>query len=412
VRSRPAGLLKPVGNSGWELEAAVSPKKEATFPVGSGRLFAGMNTLHLYLVRQVLATLLLTVAVFTFVLLLGNVLKEILSLLVSRQVSLGVVAQAVALLLPFVLVYALPMGFLTATLLVFGRFSADQELTAARASGISPLSLVAPILVLSVAMSGLCAWINMRVGPQCRVAYNQLLYQFRVEKLMGMMPEKTFIKGLTTGDGTNQTSYLAYFGKVEGNRLRDIMLCQFDKAGDRVENTLQAARGTVEWDRPARQVTLKLTDVWQVMILDGQRHVMHEGEVEPEPLKLPERLEQETRLTDLTFGQLGQRRQELVRAGVNPLPVEVVMNSQAAFSFACIGFTLVGIPLGIRGHRRETSVGVAVALVLVLVYYSFVILGQSLPAKPEYAPHLIVWLPNFLFQLVGSLLLWRANRGL
>src|SRR5262245_42449727 len=178
-----------------------------------------MKTLHWYLIRQVLATLLMTITVFTFVLMMVSVLKEILGLLVNRQVGLTAVAQAVGLLIPYVMIFALPMGMLTAALLVFGRFSADNELTAVRASGVSLVAIITPVLLLSVGLSVLAAWINMQLAPQCRIAYKNLLYQVGMAKTGSLIPEKTYIKDLST-------NAIVYVSKVNGTNLEDVMIYQ------------------------------------------------------------------------------------------------------------------------------------------------------------------------------------------
>jgi lipopolysaccharide export system permease protein len=385
--------------------------------------------LHAYLLRQILAALMITVMVFTFVLLLGDALKEILPLLVNRQITPGVVAQAAGLLIPFAWVFALPMGMLTATLLVFGRFSADQELTAVRASGISLLSLITPVLLLSLALCGLSALVNMEIGPRCRVAYNTIRFNLLAELTGAQLPEKTFIKEFK--------GYIIYVGRNRRGELEDVMAWAL-KDDTNVVTYLRAARGRLVVDAPKREITLFLYDGQslskesdgtvpgsfneiQYPLDFGQKRQatfrpkisdMTASQLWDELHEWEERLGEYQRGRYFSTNQLHAFKRELEKVPSDPTtPIRFQIHQQIAFSFACFGFTLVGIPLGIRMHRRETNIGVAVALLLVAVYYSFILLGRALDTRAEFVPHLIVWVPNFLFQAVGAVLLWRANRG-
>jgi lipopolysaccharide export system permease protein len=384
------------------------------------RNFAKLKTLHKYLTLQILASLLLTVAVFTFVLLLGNVLRDILQLLIAGHARVGIVMEAVALLIPFVWVFALPMGMLTATLLVFGRFSADQELTAARASGISLLSLITPVLLLSLLCCALSAWFSMYLGPRSRVIYLDLRTELLTDLANMQLPEGRFIN--------ISANYTFYAEKNDHGKLENVMIQSVQP-----NLMMEAPRGDVEFH--ATNLVLNLYDVRSILMeTNGDSAISSFGKFPISVnLDLAKKASSKPSISDMTFWQLQDELHELQQqlpqsistnqttatlSDIRKMPqnlieqVRVNMHRQIAFSFASFGFALVGIPLAIRVHRRETNIGMALALVLAIVYFSFIILAQNLSLRPEFFPHLIIWVPNFLFQAVGAILLWRANRGI
>ncbi|HAV60848.1 MAG TPA: hypothetical protein DCY13_00590 [Verrucomicrobiales bacterium] len=358
-----------------------------------------MKTLHWYLMRQIVATLVMTVGVFAGVLLLASVIKEVLGVLLNQDADLLLVARAIGMLIPFILVFALPIGMLTAALLVFGRLSADQELTAMRASGVSLLSLASPVLLLSALMCIVCALVNLDFAPRARQAFHRLMFDLGRSNIGLILPPGVF-------HDFSQAGLTVYIGGASGNELSDVSIYEMD--GGRAVRVSRAARATLEID-PENQVV-------NVTLFDG--HVMDFSEELPfyfgegPRLELPygsQARERRVALANMSLGELFNQRNDRLAQGLDVTPVNFQIHSKVSFSFACIGFTLIGIPLGLQTHRRETRIGLFVALLLMSVYYGFFILGEAWETRPEMFPHLIVWVPNFLFQAIGAWLLFRAD---
>jgi lipopolysaccharide export system permease protein len=86
------------------------------------------------------------------------------------------------------------------------------------------------------------------------------------------------------------------------------------------------------------------------------------------------------------------------------------LNKRFSFPFSCIAFALIGVPLGITTHRRETSVGFATGLIVAIVYFLFIIIADTMRANPKIHPELLVWFPNVLFIALGGWLFYRLSK--
>ena len=86
-----------------------------------------MKILQLYIGKSIIGTFLITLLVLTGILCLGNLLK--VADLILKGMDPLLVLKFFGFLIIGLLKYAIPMAILTATILVFGRLSADNEIT-------------------------------------------------------------------------------------------------------------------------------------------------------------------------------------------------------------------------------------------------------------------------------------------
>lgn len=371
-----------------------------------------MLTIHRYLLRQTAIVLMVSLAVFVAVLLLGNAFKEVLSLLVNRQVSLATVAEILLLQIPWLLSFALPLGMLAAVLLVFGRLSADQELVALRAGGLSLTAAIWPVLGLS-ALCCLAAWlINTDLAPRCRIKSKTVAGRL-IQSPADLIEPGRYIRGFS--------GWTIYINERQDERLQGVLFYGHNRETGRLEQRIEAEAGTLTVATNEAEIVFSLENATFYF-----RGAEDEGEAAGtgwETLKVGRTTQalsvtslQERRiepdLSEMTRAQLWDELRRVREEGLAVGPVLFHLHRQQASAFACFAFVLVGAPLGIRAHRRETSVGLALALVIAIAYYAFLAFAQSLETKSGAHPQLLVWVPNFLFAGVGAWLTWRANHGL
>src|SRR5512142_782773 len=175
-----------------------------------------MGLLQRHIFKSVLFACTVAVGLFAFVLMVGNAVKDLLGYVVAGQLRLEMFAELVLLLLPFVVSYALPIGVLTGVLLVLGRMSAEHEVTAVRAAGLSLSWVARPVFLLAFLGVLVALVFNFQFMPWARVVYHtELADAVRANPLSFIVP-RTFIRDFP--------GKVLYVGAKRGEALKDVWL--------------------------------------------------------------------------------------------------------------------------------------------------------------------------------------------
>ena len=374
----------------------------------------GIRIFDRYLGWQVLSATLLGVLLLSGVMVLGNVYKQLDQLLGGADLPMGVIAEFVALIVPFSLIFTIPWAFLTGILLVFGRLSADNELVSLRMTGWSMRRICASVFAMAVALSAICYWVNVSLAPVAKDRMKRMFYQVALDNPAGLFQEGRVLDKIP--------GFRIYTGGRDGNELRNVEIVELN--GTLAQRVIRAERAILEIQPKVMDFEMRLFDANIENITYTPDKVVDKVEFltasETAVVFPMSRLAQNTVRINASMKSTGTLWEE-VRSSVDSVTGKEMdakarslslteLNKRFSFSLACFTFALVGIPLGVTAHRRETSSGFALSLITATVYLVFIILADTLNDKPEAYPHLIMWVPNLLFLGLGTWLFRRLSK--
>lgn len=367
-----------------------------------------MRIIDRYLARQIIGAVIWAVSILSLMLVVGNAMRDLLNVLMAHQLPLNYVLSFVGFLLPFSLIYSIPWGVLVAILLVFGRLSSDNELVALRASGVGIPRICLPVFIIALIFFGLCLWINLYVAPIAQVQLRSALFNLASQDPLALFGSDEVIDQFPNRK--------IYVGKKNGSTLEDLHI--FEMNAQQVPiRVIYARKGTLEVDKENERILLRIfdaryeeRDTADVNNLKKMRYgiTMREGVL---PISLEELIQKASsnqRPNQLTLDQLRDALDQENNKAAVALRTEV--SKRFSNAMAVLTFVLVGIPLAITAQRRETSIGIALSLVVAFTYFIFIVLTDNVKNNPHLHPEILIWFPNILYLTLGGTLFYRLAR--
>jgi lipopolysaccharide export system permease protein len=222
---------------------------------GPGDLSSDSRTLKIltrYLLREHAGPFAAALGALT-VLLLVNQLARRLGDLAGKGLPAGVIAEVFALSVPFILAMTVPMAVLVAVLYAFGRLSADNELTALKASGVGLVRLLRPVVLAATVVAAGMVLFNDRVVPETNHALRKLLVDIGQKKPTFHLREQT-VNPVVEGKLFLRAARI----DRARNRLYDVVI--FDLGGRDLTRTIYADSGHMAFNETQTDLYLTLYD--------------------------------------------------------------------------------------------------------------------------------------------------------
>lgn len=363
------------------------------------------RTIYRYLIQEILPPFAVSLLAFTSIVFLGRMMK-LTQMIVVKGIGLLAVLKTCAFLLPYLLVFTLPMAATVGVLLAMTRLTVDHEVIALKTAGLSYVQLLPPILGFSLAAAVLTLMLTVFGSPWGQQATRELLNDMLKKKADLGIQEQVF--------NTDFQGLMLFVDQVAppGGKLEGVFV--YDYRDEDNPRTIYAQRGQVSYDQQQETMVMELFDGrvfrWEK---EPNRWQTVDFKTYQEPLQLSGFGSKGGKSeTEMSLGQLWSILTENPPDSDKYKRAVVELNQRFALPVGALLLSLMAMPLGLNQRHHGRAWGLIQGLVVFLVYYIVFTASWRLAINARINPSLAPWISDFLFIWVALFLWYRTVREL
>jgi lipopolysaccharide export system permease protein len=189
-----------------------------------------VKILHRYVLKEHVGPLTFALTALTSILLLQYIGKHF-SELVGKGLPTLVIAEFFALSVPLTVALTLPMAVLVATLYAFSRLAAENEITALKASGVSIVSVLKPVLWAALGITLVMIGFNDQILPRSNhrlavlqrdIAQKKPTFGLREQVINEVSPGKFYLRAGHLDESSNMMREVTIYDMGDPTRRRTI----------------------------------------------------------------------------------------------------------------------------------------------------------------------------------------------
>ena len=368
-----------------------------------------------WILSQLIPPLFFSISAFTVVSVSVGVMFDLVRKIVELDLPLNIALNILIFRLPSFIVLSFPMATLLASLLTYSKLSANSELKALKAIGISIYRIILPSLLLALFMTGLTFIFNNNIVPYSNnkaelVLRSSLGKSFSIEKGEDIIySRKGTITDLDNNKVSNSLTHIFYAKDYTDGFMNEVKVLDLSKYGYTQILTAEKAF----WDMSIKK--------WE--LLNGRLLVFSEkGDstitkfksylypFNTGPIKIASIPKD---ANDMTLSQ-AKNALQIYKEVSNIKEVrrlKVRIQEKFTLPISCLVFSLIGSSLAsITDSRTNRSQGFGISIILILFYYILSFTFSSLGVKGSISYLLAAWAPVFISTIIGIMLMRRANK--